>query len=55
MIPLKMLVTWLQVKAINKLPQVTKALDLANPKIDDDSEEFSYYAKPIMQLGCRGA
>ena len=55
MIPLKRLITWVQIKLLNKLPELTRQYDLIDPKIDEDSEVFSYYAKPVMQLGCRGA
>jgi len=54
-IPFKRLVTWLQIKFINKLPELSRQLNLVDPRIDEDSKEFSYYAKPVMQLGCRGA
>ncbi|MHA1144417.1 MAG: hypothetical protein ACTSRW_06750 [Candidatus Helarchaeota archaeon] len=44
----------LQVRIFNLLPIIGRQYEMVNPNIDDESEPFSYFAKPIMQLGCRG-
>ena len=55
LIPLKRLISKLQLKAINLVPKLTKQDRLVNPRIDEASSNFSYFSKPIMQLGCRGS
>lgn len=55
LIPLKQLITKLELLILNFLPKLTKQGTLVHPQIDEESSIFSFFSKPIMQLGCRGA
>ena len=55
LITLKQLYTKLILKLLHFLPKISRQFQLVNPEIDEESELFSYFSKPIMQVGCRGA